>query len=127
SSDTTPEARSADQTSDAEAVRGQATRQADLLPGPPQPAEPGVTVSPPTSSAPKSASTAPGDTTAMVTADKPAELGARYRPWTLRDTKPVAEQAKPVDEQAKPVAEQAKPVDEPAASADLTSDTTPEV
>jgi hypothetical protein len=127
SSDTTPEARSADQTSDAEAVRGQATRQADLLPGPPQPAEPGVTVSPPTSSAPKSASTAPGDTTAMVTADKPAELGARYRPWTLRDTKPVAEQAKPVDEQAKPVAEQAKPVDEPAASADLTSDTTPAV
>jgi hypothetical protein len=63
----------------------------------------------------------------MVTADKPAELGARYRPWTLRDTKPVAEQAKPVDEQAKPVAEQAKPVDEPAASADLTSDTTPAV
>ncbi|MGP8181228.1 MAG: hypothetical protein ACLP1E_10690 [Acidimicrobiales bacterium] len=127
SSDTTPEVRSADQTSDAEAVRGQATRQADLLPAPPQAEEPGVTVSPPTSSAPKSAGTASGDTTAMVTADKPAELGARYRPWTLRDTKPGAEQAKPIAEQAKPVDEPAKPVDGPAASADLTSDTTPEV
>ncbi|MGD0287652.1 MAG: hypothetical protein ABSC31_14970 [Acidimicrobiales bacterium] len=120
SSDTTPEVRSADQTSDAEAVRGQARRQADLLPAPPQPEEPVVTVSPPTSSAPESGGTASGDTTAMVTADKPAELGARYRPWTLRDTKPIAEQAKPV-------AEQAKLVDKPAASVDLSSDTTPEV
>ena len=86
-----------------------------------------MTVSPPTSSAPKSAGTASGDTTAMVTADKPAELGARYRPWTLRDTKPIAEQAKPIAEQAKLVDEPAKPVDGPAASADLSSDTTPEV
>jgi len=50
-----PEVRSADRTSDAEAVRGQATRQEDPLPAPLQPEEPVVTVSPPTSSAPKSA------------------------------------------------------------------------
>jgi hypothetical protein len=108
-----PEVRSADRTSDAEAVRGQATRQEDPLPAPLQPEEPVVTVSPPTSSAPKSAGPASIDTTTMRTADKPAELGARYRPWTLRDTKLVAEQAKPVDK--------------PAASVDLSSDTTPEV
>ena len=79
---------------------------------PEQPEEQAVTASPAAYSSQMAVTPAVSDSTTPV-ADKPREFEPRYRPWTLRS--------------ARAVAEEPKPLDEPAASADLASPVSPEV
>src|ERR1035438_1832217 len=146
-SPTTPEVRSIDMNSDAEAPHGRRTWRAPRAVTLRQPEEHAAIVSPSASSTPEPAGPTFTDAT-PINAGKPGKLDARYRPWTLRDTELAVEETKLVDEPAassdKPgkldaryrpwtlrdtelAVEETKQVDEPAASSDLSSPTTPEV
>jgi hypothetical protein len=146
-SPTTPEVRSIDMNSDAEAPHGRRTWRAPRAVTLRQPEEHAAIVSPSASSTPEPAGPTFTDAT-PINAGKPGKLDARYRPWTLRDTELAVEETKLVDEPAassdKPgkldaryrpwtlrdtelAVEETKLVDEPAASSDLSSPTTPEV
>ena len=111
-SPTTPEVRSIDMNSDAEAPHGRRTWRAPRAVTLRQPEEHAAIVSPSASSTPEPAGPTFTDAT-PINAGKPGKLDARYRPWTLRDTELAVEETKLVDE--------------PAASSDLSSPTTPEV
>jgi hypothetical protein len=111
-SPTTPEVRSIDMNSDAEAPHGRRTWRAPRAVTLRQPEEHAAIVSPSASSTPEPAGPTFTDAT-PINAGKPGKLDARYRPWTLRDTELAVEETKQVDE--------------PAASSDLSSPTTPEV
>src|ERR1039458_3398048 len=111
-SPTTPEVRSIDMNSDAEAPHGRRTWRAPRAVTLRQPEEHAAIVSPSASSTPEPAGPTFTDAT-PINAGKPGKLDARYRPWTLRDTELAVEETKLVDE--------------PPASTDLSSPTTPEV
>jgi hypothetical protein len=111
-SPTTPEVRSIDMKSDAEAPHGRGTWRAPRAVTLRQPEEHAAIVSPSASSTPEPAGPTFTDAT-PINAGKPGKLDARYRPWTLRDTELAVEETKLVDE--------------PPASSDLSSPTTPEV
>ena len=111
-SPTTPEVRSIDMNSDAEAPHGRRTWRAPRAVTLRQPEEHAAIVSPSASSTPEPAGPTFTDAT-PINAGKPGKLDARYRPWTLRDIELAVEETKLFDE--------------PPASSDLSSPTTPEV
>src|ERR1019366_6696412 len=146
-SPTTPEVRSIDMKSDAEAPHGRRTWRAPRAGALRPPEEHAAIVSPSAFSTPEPAGPTFTDAT-PINAGKPGKLDARYRPWTLRDTELAVEETKLVDEPAassdKPgkldaryrpwtlcdtelAVEETKLVDEPPASTELSSPTTPEV
>src|ERR1019366_4258717 len=146
-SPTTPEVRSIDMKSDAEAPHGRRTWRAPRAGALRPPEEHAAIVSPSASSTPEPAGPTFTDAT-PINAGKPGKLDARYRPWTLRDTELAVEETKLVDEptassdkagkldaryrpwtlrDTELAVEETKQVDEPAASSDLSSPTTPEV
>jgi hypothetical protein len=106
----TPEVSFPETTNDAGTPPAEVTSQKAEA-SPEQPAEK-VTAAPAAYSSQMAVTPAVSETTTPV-ADKPREFEPRYRPWTLRS--------------ARAVAEEPKPLDEPAASADLASPVSPEV
>ena len=124
-----PEVRSLEDTSDDETLEIQV---ADLAPASDQ--QRPATVSSSASSTPAPLGAASADE-APSKLDKPSNLDARYRPWTLRDREAVVEESEPLEEAApfdtsgsldaryrpwtlrdrEPVVEATKPLEEPAA------------